>query len=445
MERYLGRQTILLAFKKRWIPPGSLRERYWIELVQIFRLFLRDGLRGVVRYLKLFFTSGRPMVPAWWYTSVRDQQNILEWEKFVFLQQDRKPAGDIVIIFAGVPFQETNPQRSLWIAKEFIRNGFLVLFAYWRWRPSEVYPQPDRLDSLYLMPIDVLWAHAGRILTDGRFAEACKILMIDFPHPSLFKVINIANGAGWTTVVTQVDDWEAFQRVGQASWYDAEFEAYLLENADVLIGTARSLVEKMEAKAGREVHYVPNAYDPESLRLGQEQKPLKRGVVTLGYFGHLTPAWFDWELVKGLAERRPDWEVYLIGGGGEWEGMPGNVHLLGRVAHEELAGYACNWDVGLIPFKEGELSRGVDPLKVYEYLAMRLPVVASGLPQLEGMPGVKVVQGEAGYEAAIEAVLREGVDWAAVERYLQEHTWAKRVEKILELVEAAKKIPSLER
>jgi glycosyltransferase involved in cell wall biosynthesis len=281
--------------------------------------------------------------------------------------------------------------------------------------------------------MDVFWVNANEILSDPCIKTGTRLFMIDFPHPSLFKIVNLANGHGWTTIMTQIDDWEAFHQVGQASWYDRDIENYLLENSDVLVGTAPTLVQKMKQQVGRKVHLVPNAYQPESLNLEQPLKALKKGKVTLGYFGQLTQAWFDWDLVRWLAERHSEWEVYLIGGGERADGIPGNVHTLGRQPHDELAGYAKNWDVAMIPFKEGELSRGVDPLKVYEYLAMGLPVVVSGLPQLSGLPGVSVVEGKESYERAIERALEDGIDRQAVEAYLEAQTWEKRVEKILSI------------
>jgi glycosyltransferase involved in cell wall biosynthesis len=139
-------------------------------------------------------------------------------------------------------------------------------------------------------------------------------------------------------------------------------------------------------------------------------------------------------LVKWLGERHPKWKIYLIGYGEAGEGeLPENVYKLGRKEHGELAGYAREWDVGVIPFKVSELVRGVDPLKVYEYLAMGLPVVASGMSHLAEMPGVRNVESWEGFEVAVEAAVRSGVDRQAVERFLKNHTWDKRIDLILKL------------
>ena len=104
------------------------------------------------------------------------------------------------------------------------------------------------------------------------------------------------------------------------------------------------------------------------------------------------------------------------------------------IIHDKLAGYAKNWDLAIIPFKISELSRGVDPLKVYEYLAMSLPVVTTGMPHLENLPGVTNVDRPDEFEKAVRASLSEPFDLEAVNNYLQGQTWRNRTSEILKLV-----------
>jgi glycosyltransferase involved in cell wall biosynthesis len=343
----------------------------------------------------------------------------------------------MVIVFAGVKYEETLGQRSLWLARTLLRRGYRVVYVYWRWGPDEQVEQDARQPRLHQMGIDEFWRQWREVL--GERWQGEKLFLVEYPHPSLFRIINQANGQGWVTILDQIDDWGEFHKLGQAVWYSEAMETYLYHNVDVLIASAVRLREKMQVRVGREVHIVANAYEPSSLGVGQAVKELERGRVTLGYFGHLTGAWFDWGLVKWLAERHADWVIYLIGYGNEEQELAGNVRLLGRVEHGELAGYAVNWDVGLIPFQVSELVRGVDPLKVYEYLAMGLPVVASGMPHLGEMPGVSNADSWEEYEAAVEKAVRVNLDRQAVEQFLHQHTWEQRVDHLLDLTSKQKK------
>jgi len=135
--------------------------------------------------------------------------------------------------------------------------------------------------------------------------------------------------------------------------------------------------------------------------------------------------------VRETARRRSDLRFDVIGFG-EPSGLevPENVHLLGAVPHELLAERALRWDVATVPFREGTLARAVDPIKVYEYLALGLPVVAVGMPHLAATPGV-VVCDAPGFAAALDEALRTPFDEDAVERFLRGSEWCSRVDQIL--------------
>src|SRR5690606_23937573 len=53
-----------------------------------------------------------------------------------------------------------------------------------------------------------------------------------------------------------------------------------------------------------------------------------------------------------------------------------NVHLVGFVPYDALAGVYRELDVGLVPYVISPLTQACNPLKVYEYLAADLAVVA---------------------------------------------------------------------
>jgi len=103
----------------------------------------------------------------------------------------------------------------------------------------------------------------------------------------------------------------------------------------------------------------------------------------IGYLGAIAP-WFNFELVERVARAHPDWEVTLVGPVilgvedrvAQLTKLP-NVSFQPPVDYEEVPAVLHTFTVGLIPFRYDALTRGVNPNKMYEYLAMGLPVVAS--------------------------------------------------------------------
>jgi glycosyltransferase involved in cell wall biosynthesis len=94
---------------------------------------------------------------------------------------------------------------------------------------------------------------------------------------------------------------------------------------------------------------------------------------------------FDREAVFALARSCPDLSIVLIGPkptGPPWR-PPENVHLLGPRPYDQLGGYLQHADLGLLPFSDHPANAGRSPMKLYEYAAAGLRVVARRTAELE--------------------------------------------------------------
>ena len=103
----------------------------------------------------------------------------------------------------------------------------------------------------------------------------------------------------------------------------------------------------------------------------------------------------DVDALEALAKADPSWQIVLIG-----PVKPGQVDT-GRLRRtirtstcserslsRSYPGYLKGVAVALIPYRLNELTRNIFPLKLYEYLAAGLPVVAAALPELAPFAGV---------------------------------------------------------
>ncbi len=349
-------------------------------------------------------------------------------------------ARQVVTIFSATQLLESEGQRPTQIALALARRSVPVVFVYWRWWDNEWRPQ-DRLgDGIVQIPIDVVNRRPEMIA--NAFEGLERIALFEFPHPGFFETLSTANSAGWITVYDVLDDWEEFHRVGQALWYDDPFERHLIGACDAVFAINGFLAGRIRELGGSMVEVVGNGLKP-GLEVVRGARPLERGEVTVGYFGYLAGAWFDWELIAEAARRRPSWRFYLIGYGGSPEGieLPATVQLLGKQPQTDLAAYAANWDVAVIPFKPDRLAAGADPIKTYEYLAMGLPVVATGVyPPSGGEAFVTRAEGVEDFLREIErAAARKGEEEIEARRaFAASCTWDHRLESLLASIAAGR-------
>ncbi|MEV5636513.1 glycosyltransferase [Agromyces sp. NPDC052230] len=87
---------------------------------------------------------------------------------------------------------------------------------------------------------------------------------------------------------------------------------------------------------------------------------------------------FDWAAVRLLATSFPDEKITLYGPNHAAPAeLPLNVELPGPADYESLPRLLMESSVGLLPLVHSVLNEGRSPMKLYEYVAAGLPVLAS--------------------------------------------------------------------
>jgi glycosyltransferase involved in cell wall biosynthesis len=191
-------------------------------------------------------------------------------------------------------------------------------------------------------------------------------------------------------------------------------ENALFKAADVVFTGGRSLYNAKKTRHAN-VHCFPSSVDALHFRQGTPDHPQQKDLAhpRLGYSGVIDER-IDLELIAGIADRRPDWQIVMVGpvvkiDPAHCPQRP-NIHWLGQQSYNDLPAFINGWDVCLLPFALNESTRFISPTKTLEYMACGRPCVSTAIRDVvEPYGHVVPIHGDAdGFVQACDAFLTRG-------------------------------------
>lgn len=331
-----------------------------------------------------------------------------------------------------------------------------------------------------------LWRRGGARLHDGRMFAYAPMTFLPYRHYPLFDrpfmqrltlratlprfrgvlaragfgrfdVLWMSTGSPFLALLDEVphdlsiyrmsDDTTAFPDTPKSF---AALEAEVCRRAGLVLATARSLEARARGLGARRVMYLPNACDPAPFEAGAAPEPPdlsgtpRPRALYVGALDH----WFDTGLVAQVARLLPAWSFVLIGPAridlGILKGLP-NVRILGPRPYRDLPAYMRAADAGIVPFALGPLTHAIHPLKVYEYCAAGLPVVATPMRETAAMGApIDLAGTPQEFAAALERARGEsGARTMDRREYARRHTWDRRFAALQGEIAAASGRPLL--
>lgn len=226
---------------------------------------------------------------------------------------------------------------------------------------------------------------------------------------------------------------------------------YLLNNEEVVcVATADKLMQEILLARDQNCALITNGVDliHFSARRNARRPPAELAAIVskekpvIGYFGALAK-WFDYALVTALAKQRPNYEIVLIGP--DYDGSlrafepakPTNVTLLGTVDYKLLPSYACWFDVAMIPFCINEITESTSPIKLFEYMALGLPIVTTDMPECRKYASVLIGKNNENFIAQIDRAitLRSDKKYLEIlELEAKQNSWASKSDALASLL-----------
>lgn len=224
-------------------------------------------------------------------------------------------------------------------------------------------------------------------------------------------------------------------------------ENELLGKVDIIFTHSIGLKSLLQGKSNQPIFMLPSAADVAFFQTFQATHPDLSGIPhpRLGIFGTLDER-IDSTTLLQLGSSHPEWQFLLVG-----RVRPGfehlsqlkllpNIHLLGNRPHADLPSLMNGCDVLLAPYTSGEKTEFINPLKIYEYLAIGKPVVSTPLPEIQelGRFLLFATNPDEFVQGISDALVNETHDKTAERRLAaKEYSWDCRMVTIEEKIQEA--------
>ncbi len=191
-----------------------------------------------------------------------------------------------------------------------------------------------------------------------------------------------------------VDDLENFADIPNSI---VKYETEIIKKSQAVFFTSLKLMDKFKGLNKNQV-YLPNGCDfnffnnkPDSKKLNSVSHYFHDNKINILYIGTIAD-WFDFHAIEAIAHDNNGQNNIIIVGPIRTS-VPDNlknrknVKFIGPYPYDMMPAFAHLADIGIIPFKISEMTDAVNPIKLYEYSAAGLPVIASNMKTLRTIDG----------------------------------------------------------
>ncbi|MBO9542042.1 glycosyltransferase [bacterium] len=423
MELDLLKSSIFWLMFTRWrrlrnrlMPPESRRDRLWILGTKVIKLWASYGLVSGVRALGAKAAKAvyrRTLLP------LRFKQELQQ----ILTTTPHKG----VVIYPPTVDWGWMFQRPHHLMSQFAKQGYLCFFVSPMSRGDSFEGFKKVQDNLYLCSdISLLYEIERPLYLISWTAQTHHIDRMKNPQ-----------------VIYDYLDALEVSTDGEVSTEKIRAHHSLLQRADVVVATARKLLE--ETKPLRpDVTLVPNGVQPAdfsvepSAPIPEDMREIRTsGRPIIGYYGAMAK-WFDYELLEFAAQAMPEAQFVLLGP--DYDGTISeladrpNIHYLGLKQYHELKHYLHHFDVAIIPFRINAITKATSPVKLFEYMAGGKPIVTTALNEAYYYKSVFIGETPDAFVAKLREALIKGKDPRYLEllaKEMQENTWEKRALSIL--------------
>jgi len=184
-------------------------------------------------------------------------------------------------------------------------------------------------------------------------------------------------------------------------------------------------------------------FDPENVDQSRDITFLRSSKKKVAYIGTIS-SWVDLGLIQNMAKQFKDVNFYIIGPldrnfNKDKYSQTNNMIFTGTQPYEIIPTILSKVDISIMPFQKNQLVKAVNPVKIYESLAMGKPVIATRYEETEKFGDlIFTYDTSEEFESILSKLLSQNEEENIIRRrieFARENSWEKRVEQIEKLWE----------
>ena len=222
-------------------------------------------------------------------------------------------------------------------------------------------------------------------------------------------------------------------------------EKQLLDDVDIIFTHSSGIKSLFESISDKPINLIPSAADVEFLQSNHQIHAILKSIPAprLGIVGTFDVR-IDSDLILEIALSHPEWQLIMVGrirpGFSNLKELKNlqNVHILGQYSFSELPLIMNGMDAFLAPYILSENTEYINPLKVYEYLAIGKPTICVSLPEIRYLNGlIEIASSRKEFISRISSALETDNELKQLERrkVSLEHSWDQRVDSMWNILQ----------
>ncbi len=404
------------------------------------KLILKKIYRAIESRINIFFNKNSFDYKRIYSKYYKEIKGILNCEKY----------HSIIIFDSRVGWNIPLVQRPQHMANELSKKGFLYFYRTSEQFDFNINGVRKVKDNLYLVDMsnyvlqNVLFDTLGKMNIDKFLSLYSTDIYLDEEY---IKKRYLNNGF---RIIYEYIDEISTEISGSLPDYIYTRHGNIIKNKEnfVLVTADKLMDDVKKLREMYKVAMISNAVDYNHWQKSVDVPPkrikdiINIGNPIIGYFGALAK-WLDYELIKEIAKKRPNYEIVLIGFLYDDSFKESNieyienVHYLGVIDYNNLPLYGKQFDVGIIPFLLNDITESTNPVKLFEYMALNVPIVTTNLRECKKYKSTLIGENYSKFIEKLDYALKINKNdryYTYLKEEALENTWEKKAEIFYDLV-----------